>query len=251
MRSERLMEIESYIYEKKTATLDELCDVFKVSKNTIRRDIEQLLETANIKKTYGGVIVDSATKKELVSFEERNISNSSSKQKIALKAASFIEDGDIIFIDSGTTTSHILQFIKDKHITVLTNNLEVIFGAIPYDNIEIITLSGTLRRKTLSFTGVSAAKILEPYNINKAFLAATGVSINGLTNSSPDETRIKETAVQRSTKRYLLVDHSKFNVVSLLTYCRLNDLDAIISDELPPDDIAEALAEHKVELILS
>ncbi|MFP3156210.1 DeoR/GlpR family DNA-binding transcription regulator [Lachnospiraceae bacterium ZAX-1] len=250
MRSERLMYMENYIYEKQTVTLDELCEIFHVSKNTVRRDIEQIVESTNIKKTYGGVTIDTAIKKEILSFEERTIRNAKIKQKIAEKASRFIEDGDIIFLDSGTTISPIIPSIKHKNVTILTNNLPAIIAAAPYENLNIITLSGTLRRKTLSFTGISATDILKTYNITKAFMASTGISISGATNFSPDETCIKRMAIERSTLRYLLVDHTKYNVNSLLTFCHLPELNAIISDELPPDDILEVLTANNVKMII-
>lgn len=126
MRSQRIAEIEQYIYANKTVTLDELCEVFQVSKNTIRRDIEEIVQNPDIVKTYGGVMINNQTKKLLVSFAERNINHQDVKRKIAEKAASLVEDGDSIFIDSGTTTLYMLEYLKNKKITLLTNNVEEI-----------------------------------------------------------------------------------------------------------------------------
>ena len=201
MRSQRIAEIEQYIYAHKTVTLDELCEVFQVSKNTIRRDIEEIIQNPDIVKTYGGVMINTQTKKLLVSFTERNINRQDAKRLIAAKAASFVEDGDSVFIDSGTTT-YMLEYLKNKKITLLTNNIEVMVQAIPYENINLISLSGTLNRKTLSLTGNNAARLLSTYNVKKAFLAATGITIeNGATNSSPEETCIKEMAVKKRVCR--------------------------------------------------
>jgi DeoR family myo-inositol catabolism operon transcriptional repressor len=244
MRSKRIEEISAYIYEQKTVTLDQLCQEFQVSKNTIRRDINEITSYGNIKKIYGGVTVQPV--KELVSFDERNVRKWAAKQRISAKAAELVEDGDIIFIDSGTTTSHMIDYIKDKKsLTVITNNLEIIVRALPYENINLISLSGTLNRKTLSFTGQSAASVLRGYNINKAFMAATGISAtNGASNSSPLEYEIKHTAVQRSRQVFLLADSYKFNVISLMTYCSLEQIDALITDEEPPAEVAELFNEH-------
>lgn len=252
MRSQRIAEIEQYIYTHKTVTLDELCEVFGVSKNTIRRDIEEIVKNPDIVKTYGGVMINTQTKKLLVSFTERNISHPDIKRTIAAKAASLVEDGDSIFIDSGTTTLYMLEYLKDKKITLLTNNIEVMVQAIPYENINLISLSGTLNRKTLSLTGNNAARLLATYNVKKAFLAATGITLeNGATNSSPEETCIKEMAVKKSMQNYLLADSSKFGVVSLLTYCDVEDLTGIITDQLPEESFCEYAKEHQVELILA
>jgi DeoR family transcriptional regulator, myo-inositol catabolism operon repressor len=249
MRSKRIEEIKNYIYTNRTVTLEELCNKFDVSMSTLRRDLDDVLHEGNIKKIYGGVTA--TQKKGLVSFDERNIANREQKERIAIKAASLVENGDIIFIDSGTTTLHMIEAIKDKNdITILTNNIEIIMQAIPYENINIISLSGTLNRKTLSFTGTMAAQVLQNYNISKAFMASTGFSIeNGITNSSPLETDLKQMAVQRSRQTYLLADSTKSGVISLMTYCTLDKLDALITDNRPPKDICDFMEQHGIRII--
>ena len=251
MRSKRISDIEDYIYENKTVTLDQLCRVFDVSKNTIRRDLKEIISEGNFKKIYGGVTVKD--NKDLLPFSERNISNLDAKKKIAAKAAELVEDSDVIFIDSGTTTIHMIDFIKEKkNLTIITNNLEVMIRVIPYENIKLISLSGELDRNTLSFTGDTASAVLKSYNISKAFMASAGVSINGgVTNSSTKEYDIKSTAVKRSNTVYLLTSEDKFNLVAIMTYCTMDKLTGIITDGMPPQDITDYMAEHEMELLIS
>ncbi|WP_210118901.1 DeoR/GlpR family DNA-binding transcription regulator [Treponema parvum] len=251
IRPKRIEEIKSYIYQNKTVTLEQLCREFKVSMSTLRRDLEEILQEKDIKKIYGGVTT--TKRKELVPFDERNITNQEIKERIAIKAASLVENGDIIFIDSGTTTFHMIEALKEKKdITVITNNLEIIVQAVPYPDIKIISLSGMLSRKTLSFTGMMAAQVLQNYNIGKAFMAATGFSVeNGITNSSPPETEIKQTAVQRSQQTYLLADSSKSGVISLMTYCSLDKIDALVTDAQPSNGICDFMNAHGVRIIIA
>lgn len=251
MRTQRLDRIKEYIYQQKTVTLDQLCTVFNVSKNTIRRDIDELVELEQIKKIYGGVTVEGY--KPMVSFDERNITNLQLKQAIAQTAASLVSDNEIIFIDSGTTTVHMIDYIKERqNLTILTNSIEVIMRSIPYPNINVISLSGTLNRKTLSFTGTSSAKVLSQFNISKSFIAATGIStIGGASNSSPAETEIKRTALLKSQKNYLLVDHTKFGVISLMTFSNFDNIDSVISDEFPENDLREALEKNNCRIMIA
>lgn len=251
IRSQRLESVKQYINEYKTVTWDELCNEFAVSKNTMRRDVDELASHGYVKKIYGGVTVTEIP--QTVSFQERNISNLDKKRKIGKKAATLVNSGEIIFIDSGTTTLHIVDYIKDlDNLTILTNSIEVIIKCIPYDNINLISLSGTLNRKTLSFTGSNTVEILRRYNISRSFLAATGVSVNsGATNSSSLETEIKQTAILKSQSNYLLVDQNKFNVVSLMTFSDFTDLDAIITDALPASSLEKALKERNCDILLS
>lgn len=243
MRSTRIESMMEYVKEHRSVTLDQLCEKFQVSKNTIRRDVNELLTTGEFKKIYGGITSISAP--TLKPFSERNIKNQDLKQRIAQKAASFVEDGDIIFIDSGTTTFNMIEYVKDKkNLTILTNNLEAIIQGIPFQDMKIVSLSGELNHKTLSFTGSNASTVLSQYNISKAFMASTGISINGeLTNSSPLEHEIKRVAISRSQSTYVLVDHTKFHVVSLLTYGSFKDVTGVITDEMPDRDLKDYIEE--------
>ena len=252
MRSKRIENIKNFIYNNKIVTLDQICNEFKISKSTIRRDIQDLLlSDSRFKKIYGGIKFDS--KNNPIPFNERKITNIAEKILISKKASELVEDNDIIFIDFGTTVLNIEDYLKEiKNLTVITNNLEVIYKAINYNNMNVISLSGSLNRKNLSLLGASSANILKTYNISKCFMSTTGLSINnGVTDLSSLEAEIKSVAVQKSNMVVLLADKSKFNCVSLQTYCNLNEIDKLITDEYPPEDISSYLKKNNIEIILS
>ena len=141
MRTKRIDEIELYIREKKSVSLDTLCEVFNVSKNTVRRDIATLEQSGKIKKVYGGVtIADTPASKTLLPFSKRHQSFMKEKRLISQLAASHVCDHDTIFIDSGTTCHNIIDFIAEKECTILTNSLQVSLKAIPYENLNVISL---------------------------------------------------------------------------------------------------------------
>ena len=249
MKTHRIKNVEEYILKNESVSLDKLCDVFKVSKNTIRIDIKELLEKGKIKKIYGGVTIN---QKKLVPFEERNIKNHAEKKVTAEIAAAYINDGDIIFIDSGTTTMWLIDYLKNKNITILTNNLSAIVSALPYPNLNIISLGGTLKRKTNSFVGNSTSLVLKDYNISKAFMAATGISIaRGATNSSVEEYELKKLIVEKSDEIFLLVDSSKFDSISLMTYSPLENLDYIITNKTPPKKYTDFFKKNKINLLIA
>jgi DeoR family myo-inositol catabolism operon transcriptional repressor len=249
MKSGRIKNIEKYIHDNGNVDLDVLCKEFSVSKNTIRRDIGELVKSGSIKKVYGGV---TSNGKKIVPFEERNIKNISEKILIAKNAAKYVEDGDIIFIDSGTTTVNMVEFLKDrKNVIIITNNLNIIFNAIPYSNLQIISLGGNLIRNTNSFACLETATFFENFNINKAFMAATGISITkGVTNYAHFEYQIKKTAVETSDEIFLLADYSKFNTSSLITYCNLNDINHVITDKVPPHEYVEYFQKHNIKITI-
>lgn len=251
MRSKRIEDMAAYIQRHKTVTLDQLCTEFDISKNTVRRDIMELLQTGDFKKIYGGISYVSSM--PLKPFSERYINNPEIKQSIAKKAASLVRDGDILFLDSGTTTFRMIDYlVQKKNITILTNSLETIYHSIPHKELQIVSLSGDLNRETLSFTGQTAGKILEKYNISKAFMASTGISAeHGITDKSPMEYDLKNTAINRSRECYVLADHTKFDVASLLTYSDFTSIDGLITDRTPTGALKEALEANDTTIILA
>lgn len=248
LKTKRIEQIQEYVFKHQTVSLDELCEVFDVSKNTIRRDVQELAEQGIVKKVYGGVAVNHST---LESFTERQTRNEHLKRSIARKAASFVQDGDIIFIDSGTTTLEMAEYLQAKQVTIITNNLDFIINSLPYENLNVLSTGGVVDRKTKSFVSFNI-ELLKAYNINKAFMASTGISIsNGVTNASPLESEIKQTVVKRSSEAYLLVDHSKFDKSALMTYCSLDEIDYIITDSAPGEVYDEYAKKHDIQLVIS
>jgi DeoR family myo-inositol catabolism operon transcriptional repressor len=252
MRSQRLNSLQEYIFEKKLVSLPELCDHFGVSLSTLRRDLVSLEQRGLIKKTYGGVAAQPA-RQLITPYESRNIINREAKLRIAQAAAGLVNDGDIIYIDSGSTVMAMVDFLeKSQGVTILTNNLNVIVRAVHMENIQVISLSGTLNRQVYSFTGDSAAKILARYNINKSFMGCTGISLtNGVTNSSATEVEIKRTAIERSPHNILLLDSSKVGVISLFTYCSLEDLHVVVTDKELPEEYTARFARTDAKILVA
>ncbi|MEG6532567.1 DeoR/GlpR family DNA-binding transcription regulator [Caldifermentibacillus hisashii] len=247
IKEKRIQRIEEYVSKNQTASLDELVKVFNVSKNTIRRDIQELVERGDFRKVYGGIAIN---EKKLESFQDRQVKNQKGKALIGKLASEFVEDGDIIFIDSGTTTIEMFEYIKENKITILTNNIEFIVRSIPFPSLNIISTGGILERETNAFTTLDNTELFNTYNINKAFMATTGISLSkGVTNSSPLETGLKQAIVQKSSKVFLLVDSTKFEKLGLMTYCQLADVDYIVSDEKILVEYEKYAAEHDIHII--
>ncbi|MEG2253134.1 MAG: DeoR/GlpR family DNA-binding transcription regulator [Clostridia bacterium] len=251
MKTDRLASMEEYIHLAEIVSMPELCERFQVSMNTVRRDVSELLKKGSVEKVYGGVCSRKTQGQALKPFDARCIDNESAKQAIGRRAAELVQDGDIIFVDSGTTTLQIIEHLITKQdLTIVTNNLEVILRALPYDNLNIIALPGQLRRKTHSFTGMSAVRELRAYNIRKAFLASTGATLQGVTNSSPLEYEIKRCAVENSEQSILMLCSAKFSVAGLMTYATFGDFDSIITDQSLPQPYAAAIEESGAKLLL-
>lgn len=249
MKATRLNDIENLLEEQNTISINRLCEIFNVSKNTIRRDIVELEKRGTIKKVYGGIMRNQTNIPE--PFAAREIKNKAKKKQLAKLAANLVNDNDIIYIDSGTTTMHMVPYLADKkNLTILTANVYVINEAFHYPQMNVIATGGSLYRPSNAFTGASVLQFLKDFNISKCFLAATGISLeNGATNASPMEGDIKKYLTNHSKVKILLVDSTKLNQVSLVTYSKLKDMDYIISDKKMPEEYEDYFKENNVKLI--
>lgn len=248
MKVSRLNSIEQYVISRETVSIDELCEIFGVSKNTIRRDLNELEMRGHITKVYGGVTATVPT--GAVPTPIRSGLNPADKSMIGRLAAEEVADGDTIFIDSGTTTLCILRYlVAKKRLTIITHSLGALSEAAKYDNLNLISLGGIYSPTTDSFVGLSTIEALSSMRINKAFMGATGVSLtSGMTNTTFLEAEIKRAVVHRADSIYLMADSSKVGKEAIVTFCHIKDLTAFITDRQPPQEYVDLCQQSGVRL---
>ena len=202
----------------------------------------------HITKVYGGVTA--TVPSGAVPTPIRSSLNTVDKSLIGRLAAEEVEDGDTIFIDSGTTTLCLLRFlVAKKRITIITHSLGALSEASKYDNLNIISLGGIYSPTTDSFVGLSAIEALSSMRINKAFMGATGVSLTaGMTNTTFLEAEIKRAVVHRADSIYGMADSSKIGREAIVTFCHLKDLTAFITDREPPKEYVDLCRQENVKL---
>lgn len=247
MRYNRLEKIKQILRTENTISVERLAQTLEVSINTIRRDIATLESEGFISKFYGGIKL--ATPNEPTPFSERESINAKAKVYVAQKAASFIKNRDVIFIDSGTTTMYLPEFLAQKNVTILTCSLLVMNTAVNL-GLNLIGTGGTLFIPSKSFVGGDTLTALKKYNITKAFMSSSGVSLeNGVTNASPLETEIKQFIMATGAEKNLLIDSSKFGKSALMSYADLKDFDNIFTDKRPAESFCDYFKNNGVKLI--
>jgi len=250
MKSERLKQMEAYLKESGICSMSDLCNNFKMSMVTIRRDVDELQKAGVIEKVYGGVRYIEKNIAPTLPYIQRNVRNVQEKEHIGKIAASIIRAGDSVFIDSGTTTLNLIKYVNDEPLNIATNSFNVIEECRCRDSLNIIVLGGEFSRLTNSFVGDSAVRAFSNYNISKAFIAATGASIDyGFSNSAIAESNIKKEAVARCRESYVMIDYAKWGVVSLKTFAGLHDVTGVITDRRPPEKYVRLLNEKGVKLL--
>ena len=252
MKISRQDQMEKYILENHSVALEDLCEHFEISVSTARRDLDALTARGRVEKVYGGVkaVEPAAGGAPLLPYEERDIVNRAEKRFICQKAAALVQEGDTVYIDTGTSSIGMIDFLGDISCTILTNSLAVASRAVTHENINILMMPGRLNRKTKSFIDPEIGRYLHSLNIDKAFMATTGFSLKtGLTNASESEFIIKKAVVNASNQIWLLADHDKFERRALYTYCSFDDLDGLITDRCPAQEYVDYCAAHGIELI--
>lgn len=226
MKATRLKEMERYIVEKKFVTIAELCKEFEIHPNTARSDIKELVEKGVAQKRYGGVACVATNL--LISFDERQQHNAESKEAIGRAAARLLEEDDVIFVDAGTTTLMLFLAAEGlpRHITVISNSLEVISWVVRNTEYTVFVLPGQVNRRLNAFASLETIESLRAYNINKAFIGARGISHKGeLTSSSSLDAKLKSTAIEISNTVVLMADAQKLNQTTLFNFSSLAHID--------------------------
>lgn len=204
-----------------------------VSESTIRRDLRELEDAGMLIRIHGGAKKVHALSYEQ-SIQEKSAKNRQSKQKIAEFAASFINDGDIIYLDAGTSTFEMLPYLKEKTISVVTNS---VYHAFHLSELQIptIVIGGSVKLSTKAIWGQMALEQLARFRFNFAFMGMNGVhSKYGFTTPDPEEAAMKEHAMNQAERCFVLVDASKFGEVSFTKVAELVKA-SILTDFCPKE----------------
>lgn len=210
---ERIKKIMKLIEEKETISTIELVKSLNISEATARRDLVYLEKEKKIKRIYGGATINRIEKieKEEISIDSKKDVEIKAKNKIAKIAAKFINDGDCIYLDAGTTTHQLIEYIKNKKIKVVTNGLMHIEKLMKY-NIETCIVGGKIKKKTKAIIGARAMEDLADFSFDKAFMGANGIDESGYMTFDTEEALLKRKAIRQSKKAYILVDSTKFGI---------------------------------------
>ncbi len=246
---ERRQRIIKLIQDDKKVYVSNLSQLFKVTEETIRRDLEKLENEGILTRTYGGAVLNQYTLEDLP-FQTRTSMNHEMKQNISLKAATLIHDNDTIMIDASTTCLELLHALqKKKGITIITNSVK-----IPYDfissNFNIISTGGTLRAHSLALVGSVAQNALQNYYVNMAVMSCKGLSFdNGIMESNEPESEFKRRMIKQAEIVILLVDHTKFDKTAFIKLFDFSDIDYIVTDQKPDAAWLELFNTHNVKVI--
>lgn len=230
---ERQSNILAIVEERGSVTTTELMKHFDASESTIRRDLNALGKDGLLVKVHGGAIAKDGiyhtTDDELSVRVELNHDD---KSVIAKYAASLIETNDIVYLDAGSTTELIIDFLNVKNVTFVTNSFShakklATKGYMTY------VLGGEFKYLTEAIVGEEAILCLDKYNFTKGFFGTNGVTEkNGYSTPDIKEAMVKKKAMSKTKERYVLADTSKLNDISSVTFASFDSAKLITNESL-------------------
>ncbi len=236
LTEERHSQILSALEEKGTVTVLELVDMLNTSESTIRRDLAALDHNGRLKKVHGGAIkLDGTMVLNEPDITEKEKLFAKEKEQIAQYAAKTIKKNDFIFLDAGTTTEKMIEYINEKTATFVTNGFNHA-RLLAARGFKVYLAGGEVKHTTEAIVGDSCIEMLKSYNFTKCFLGTNGISVQrGFTTHNIDEASVKRVAVERGYVSYVLADHSKFDRVAAVSFAQISRA-CIITDYVKDDN---------------
>lgn len=219
--------------ERGSVTVTEVKEMLDASESTVRRDITALDREGKLVKVFGGAVAleQRVTAHEYTVAQKSGV-NREEKKKIAKYAASLMEPKDFVYLDAGTTTAYMLEYIEDDSVTFVTNavaHAQYLAGR----GFKVLLVGGELKASTEAVVGSQAMQMLSGYHFTKGFFGTNGVTKkSGCTTPDANEAMIKRTAMGQCKKCYVLCDGSKFDHVSSVTFAAFQSVE-LLTDRMP------------------
>ena len=247
LQSERQEQILKRLKKNRTVKVAALAKELKISESTIRRDITALDQLGKLKKVFGGAV---SLNSDIVSVEtdvaQRTLINIEEKDKVAKYAASMINDNDFVYIDAGTTTDKMIDYLDKKNVTYVTNGITHAKKLIQR-GFNAYIIGGLLRPATEAVIGSAAIEAVQRYNFTKCFMGTNGIDPErGFTTPDIGEAAIKTAVMKKSYISFIVADHTKFGLVSPVTFAEIDEA-CIITDHIDGVDYKKYTVIKEVE----
>lgn len=246
-RRERLLE---FVETHERVTITEICEAFMISPATARRDLEALELSGQLRRFHGGALTVKSAPPE-PPFTERSREQENEKQRIGQTAAALVQDGETLFLGSGTTVLEVARHLRQyKRLTVVTNSLLVMNMLANVPEITLITLGGILRPSEQSFIGHLTEMALDELRVNKVIMGIRAIDLEaGITNDYLAETQTDRKILSISREVIVVADHTKCERVSSVLLAPLSTIHTFVTDTETPSEFTTALHERGIRVL--
>ena len=241
------------IQETGEVLITDLSKEFEVSEVTIRNDLENLERKNQLIRARGGAIHSENHVGIDQRLTEKNKMHTAEKTAIGKKAASLIQNGDTIIIDSGSTTAEIVKHLGEvRQLNVITNSLNIANLLTANPKVNVIIPGGYLRQDSMSLVGPLAEKNLRGFYVDKLFLSTDGFdTTQGIYTPNIDEAHLNSIMISIAKEVILVTDSSKFKRKSLAFICTIDKIKTVVTDKKIPEDDRKRLQDAGVEVIIA
>lgn len=252
LKAERRDRILHLLGERGALAVGDVVRLLNAGEITVRRDFDALAAEGLVERVRGGI--RQLRKTDMQPFGLREVSHSAEKQAIGRAAAGLLRDGDVAFIDGGTTTYTMADFLPDCRLRIITNSLRLAARLEQrmhsLSGLEVFLTGGLLYPNSGLLVGSGARHSIEQYHANWAFLSAGGVNEHGVFNTNESVVDSERLMMEQAEKVVVMADHSKIGRHAMCHVCRLDAVDMVITDAGEGNEgILERLAEVGVKVV--
>lgn len=235
LAEDRLEKIVALVNEHGSITATDLMQLLDASESTIRRDLTRLAQMGRIVKVHGGAtaVTRTVVSSDQTVYEKYSV-HLEEKTAIARFAATLIGPDDFVYIDAGSTTERLVDFITETRATYFTNSISVAHALLSR-GCRVLVPAGELKPVTEALVGEQTVDTLRRYHFTIGFFGTNGATPDeGFTTPETGEALVKATALTQTLRPYVLCDSSKFSMVSPVTFADFDDA-TVVTDVLPAD----------------
>jgi DeoR family glycerol-3-phosphate regulon repressor len=241
-RGQRQEHILDLVRRQGFVSIDALSQQLAVTPQTIRRDINELCDDAQLQRYHGGAGLPSSV--ENLSYSTRQVLCLEEKMRIARAVARHIPDQASLFINIGTTTEEVAKALLDHSgLRVITNNLNVAGILSGKDDFEVIVAGGVVRSRDRGIVGEATIDLIRQFKVDFGIIGISGIDAEGeLLDFDYREVRVARAIIEHSRQVLLAADHSKFGRSAMVRLGSIDQVDAIFTDRPPPAALRKMLA---------
>ncbi|MBP1154592.1 MULTISPECIES: DeoR/GlpR family DNA-binding transcription regulator [unclassified Paenibacillus] len=249
-QEERLIAILEYIRQHQRISVEDICELFQVSRDTARRDIVKLEEQGQILRTRGGAIWRGLNK-DVSGYGDRLQEEPAVKRAIGRLAASLVQTGDYLFMDASTTVMNAAAELRTDGHVVVTNSIDIAGILSQKPGITVHLLGGVVDSRHRFIYGARTLEMLRDYQADKLIIGTSGITPDGLTNPFEEEGYVMKEMMKRSDQVIVLADHTKFGLRQFYRVAGLESIDILITDREPEYAMKEALLRHDINIMIT
>ena len=244
-------EIMQIVRSRGSCSIIELAGLLSVSDETVRRHVKPLANKGLVHRVHGGIVLPDQLQE--APYLRRMDENRQAKKRIAHSAASLIKNGESLFLDGGSTTAYLAMALsKHRDLSIVTNSVEIARLLATRNNNRVYMAGGELRGDDAAAFGKPVVDFIAQFHIGRAVLSVGAINMHGeFFNYHLEESEVSHAAIDQADEITVVADHTKFTRQALVKFCGLDEIDMLVCEAMPPENIASMFESAEVRLELA